>query len=255
MLDARLCRCDVASWFDHGVTNWAYLSDAYGSSERVPSLLAAAGESGAEFGEAWDEVWSRLYHQGTVYSASYAALPLLAELCSRLPARGYMSGLQLAASILASTDGPESNSDVRAAFAAEIAQMRDIAETALRLAVDDTEFIYALEALAAFEDAGVWQRTLNYLADGEAPLACPHCAEELLLQMDEVPPKISTLNAGDDKHYVTACEPATGSREARLVSLAEALGRASVAQSLRFYSGASTCPACGGHLTIARSFA
>ena len=28
-------------------------------------------------------MWSRLCHQGTVYSASYAAIPLLADLCAR----------------------------------------------------------------------------------------------------------------------------------------------------------------------------
>ncbi|WP_182376886.1 hypothetical protein [Nocardioides sp. WS12] len=237
------------------MTNWEELRDAYGSAELVPALLAAAEESGVVFGPAWDDVWSHLCHQGTVYSASYAAVPLLADMCSRLPVRGYMPGLQLAGSILASTDGPGDPTEVRASFAAEISQLRDIAEAALPLAESDTEFIYALEALAAFEDLGVWQQTLNYLADGEAPLTCNQCGDELLVQLDDVPPKVATWHAADGKRDVVAIEAPAGTPEARLWSLATIHDRAAVAESLRFCFGSSNCPACGAQLNIAEVFA
>lgn len=236
------------------MTDWAALRDAYGSAEQVPALLMAAEESG-DFGDAWDDLWSHLCHQGTVYSASYAVIPLLADLCSRLPVRGYRSGLQLAGSILASTDGPSSHAQVRATYAEAISQMRDIAEAALPLAADDAEFIYALETLAAFEDLGVWQRTLNYLADGEAPLTCGECAEELLLQLDGAPPQVATWNAAHGTRDVMATEPPAGTPEARLMFLAQMHERTAVAEGLRFYFGASTCPACGGQLQIADAFA
>ena len=59
----------------HGMTDWAELQHAYGSAEDVPALLAAAAETSDETGKVWDDLWSRLCHQGTVYSASRAALP------------------------------------------------------------------------------------------------------------------------------------------------------------------------------------
>ena len=73
---------------DPGMTEWASLRDAYGSAELVPALLAAAEEAGTDEGDRRDDLWSRLCHQGTVYSASYAALPALAEMSQRRPPAG-----------------------------------------------------------------------------------------------------------------------------------------------------------------------
>jgi len=235
-------------------TNWADLRDAYGSAERIPALLDAAERSGDELGPAWNQAWSHLCHQGTVYTASYAAIPLLADICSRLPIRGYVPGLQLAGSILASTDGPSDPAAVRATYAAEIARLRDIAESALPLAESDTEFNYALEAVAAFEDLGVWQRALNYLADGEAPLVCHQCGDDLLVQLDEVPPKVATWNAADGKQDVMVIEPPEGTPEARLLDLAIIHERTAVARLLRYYFGSSVCPACGTQFDIGAAF-
>ena len=237
------------------MTNWAELRDAYGSAERIPALLDAAERSEDQFGPAWNDAWSHLCHQGTVYTASYAAIPLLADMCSRLPIRGYMPGLQLVGAILTSTDGPGDPTAVRATYASEISQLRDIAESALPLAESDTEFIYALEALAAFEDSGVWQRTLNYLADGEAPLICNQCGDDLLVQLDEVPPKVATWNAADGKRDVLVGDRPEGTPEARLLNLATIHNRTAVAQHLRYYFGSSACPACGAQFDIGAALA
>ncbi|MFD7075842.1 hypothetical protein ACFV9G_16660, partial [Nocardioides sp. NPDC059952] len=181
------------------MTDWAELRDAYGPAEQVPALLTAAEQSGTELGPAWNAVWSHLCHQGTVYSASYAAVPLLADMCSRQPVRGVMPAVLLASSILASTDGPTNPADVRETYASEISVLHTAAEASLGMAEDDTEFIYGLETLAALEDLGVWQRTLGYYAAGEAPLECRACGAELLLLFDDNPPRIASWNAEDGK--------------------------------------------------------
>src|SRR3954453_13201851 len=95
------------------MTGWASLRDAYGSAEHVPTLLATAATAGTDEGGVWGELWGRLCHQGTVYSASYAALPTLAEMAVRRGPAGYVAALHLAASILASNDGPEDSAQVR----------------------------------------------------------------------------------------------------------------------------------------------
>ena len=99
------------------MTEWASLQHAYGTAEDVPDLLRAAEESGNEVGPAWDELWSRLCHQDTVYTASYAALPLLADIAERHEPTGYVAALDLAAAIVASTDGPMAQAIVRAEHA------------------------------------------------------------------------------------------------------------------------------------------
>lgn len=60
---------------------WASLRGCGGSAADVPSLLraVASGDGGAD-PAVWAELFDRLWHQGTVYPASAAAVPFLFEL-------------------------------------------------------------------------------------------------------------------------------------------------------------------------------
>src|SRR4051794_37706772 len=124
------------------MTDWASLRDAYGSAEQIPALLAAAERGGTGEGCAWDDLWGRLCHQGTVYTASYAALPALATMSLRHTASGYSPALYLMAAVIASTDGPQDPASVRRRYAREIADLRPVATAYLQHATDDTDFIY-----------------------------------------------------------------------------------------------------------------
>jgi hypothetical protein len=53
----------------------------------VPALLAQAEISDADKASVWDDLWRRLCHEGTVYTASYAALPALAAIVVRANVR------------------------------------------------------------------------------------------------------------------------------------------------------------------------
>lgn len=231
--------------------DWGGLQDAYGSAEQVPALVDKASGSGTAFGEAWDELWSRLCHQGTVYSASYAAIPLLADACRRQPVSGYMAGLQLVGSIVASTDGPEPSTTVRSRYSREIADLRGIAEQTLSVATSDAEFLYAVETLMAFEDGGRWQRDLNYVANGEVPLDCPTCAEHLLLHLEVEPPWLSAWDTEAGGVPVESRAPEPGTVEARIIDLATENGRHDVARTLGYVFGTTTCPFCGSAFEVA----
>jgi hypothetical protein len=60
---------------------WQELKHAYGSAADIPGLLEVLREESTEEErkEAWEEVWSALCHQETVYEATYAAVPHLVE--------------------------------------------------------------------------------------------------------------------------------------------------------------------------------
>lgn len=150
--------------------DWFQLQDAYGSAEAVPGLLAAA-ESGDS--EVWNDLWSRLCHQGTVYSASSFAIPALAALAENAPQGGYSEALQLASAIVSSTDRSAGFEDPRIAHTADVRALRDKAERNLQLADGFPDFAYALQALMAFEDVPIWQMSLEWIANEEAPFACP----------------------------------------------------------------------------------
>lgn len=236
------------------MTDWQALQCAYGSAERVPELLRRAEEAGPDFGEAWDDLWSYICHQGTVYTASYAALPSLTAMCLRHEPRGYLVPLQLVGSILASNDAPAGAEAMRDQYATEVAHLRDIAERCVELAADDVEFIYGLETLAAFEGRGVWSRNLSYLADGEVPVDCVGCGENLLVHIEELPATVTCWDASREHTTVKPAEQ-VGSIEARLISLTVANNRPGVAAKLPYMFGSAICPECGIEFPISNAFA
>jgi hypothetical protein len=67
------------------VIDWHGVRDVYGSAADIPVLLEAAAASTDWEAPAWQELWSRLYHQGSVAPASYAALPRLAQVATGRP--------------------------------------------------------------------------------------------------------------------------------------------------------------------------
>lgn len=76
------------------MTDWSQLSHAYGSAEDIPALLdRIASEPNAE---RWSNLWSALCHQGSVYSASFAALPWLADVAGSDDREQAVSALNLA---------------------------------------------------------------------------------------------------------------------------------------------------------------
>jgi hypothetical protein len=79
------------------MADWPELRHAYGSAEDVPGLLDQLGPD--QRTQAWDDLWSRICHQGTVYSASYAALPALTQKAREWPACDRTGPLLLAAEV------------------------------------------------------------------------------------------------------------------------------------------------------------
>ncbi|MET8121029.1 hypothetical protein [Micromonospora sp. NPDC005291] len=67
---------------------WGELSHAYGSAHDTPGLLRQAGSEDSEIASAAiSELHGSVFHQGTVYPATVAAVPFLAELAADAPHR------------------------------------------------------------------------------------------------------------------------------------------------------------------------
>ena len=62
---------------------WAECGRAYGSAADIPDLLQQAASEGNAAGVAISALYARLFHQGTVYPTTAAAVPFLAELARR----------------------------------------------------------------------------------------------------------------------------------------------------------------------------
>ena len=82
--------------------DWTALEDAYGSAGGIPALLIeilSFPEESHWQGEPWFSLWSALYHQGDIYSASLAAIPEIVATLSTAPDNGTLSFFLLPASI------------------------------------------------------------------------------------------------------------------------------------------------------------
>jgi len=65
---------------------WTRLEHAYGRAGDTPRLLRQVGGDDKEArGKAFEELWSSLCHQGTVYEATASAVPFLAALARKAP--------------------------------------------------------------------------------------------------------------------------------------------------------------------------
>lgn len=61
---------------------WSDLQHAFGAASNVPGLLTAVRKGGRKGKKALAELYNTIWHQGSVYSASAAAVPFLAEMAA-----------------------------------------------------------------------------------------------------------------------------------------------------------------------------
>jgi hypothetical protein len=185
-----------------------------------------------------------------VYEASFVALPYLAEMAGRRKPAGHVEPLALAAAIIASNDDRGVIAQVRRQYAAELAALRDMAERNLALADDPAEFVYALQALLAFDDVPVWQRELEGLVGGEFEFDCPSCGDQVLLALDG--PDDATV-AGFAS-MTDLARPGAGVG-ARLYAIALEHDQTEVAEQLTYVFGRAICCWCGDGFSVAHAVA
>jgi hypothetical protein len=233
--------------------DWSELSDAYGSATAVGTLLRSLEPSPEA--DVWDELWSRICHQGTVYSASFAALPELVEVAAQWPPRERLMPVTLAGRILASNDGGAAQLFSDAALTEHGEILTTLThETVVSWDWDNDQFVYLLAALLAFAGQRFWSRELERLADGDLNFQCPHCNAELFVVIGR--DGIFT-SAGEWVNHSTskrgaifpATEPARGVQE-KIFNVATTTRHDEVATWLLALFGSSECPECGGRTQI-----
>jgi hypothetical protein len=235
---------------------WAALRHAYGSAEDVPASLEAA-ERGDD--DAWSDLWGCLCHQGTTYTASYAALPRLAGIALHQKPAPYIPGLFLVAAILASGDKPASIDveTVRLQHAPEVAELESLAVRCLDLPAvrqDPVSFIHLVQVVLALRDEPTWQRHLTGLANGEYEILCPGCGRDLYVIVEADEALVSEGYTAAERSRQTSVEPADLRQPdgvvGRLHRLADERGQAQVARMITFLFGEGSCPGCGVRFRI-----
>ena len=142
---------------------WRSLEHAYGSAEDLGQLLARLSRDANA--EVWGELWSRVCHQGTVYSASFPVLPYLLDAAAKWAPAERLMPLALAAAIVASDDVKGNRAKLMAELSETVRRLEDLTRETLEAAgLSRLDRIYLLEAKLAFSGDRVSGRLLPICA-------------------------------------------------------------------------------------------
>ncbi|MGQ5639463.1 MULTISPECIES: hypothetical protein [unclassified Streptomyces] len=242
------------------MTDWSQLHHAYGTAEDVPGLLDAVSPAANDSG--WTELWSRLCHQGTVYSASHAALPTLREMARRWSPTDRKMPILLAGAIAAGTDQPYGEQDPHVVYASEMCDLVQLTEEALgdpALGDDPGTYVYLLAALISFEGVKIWGEQLDGLNDGEYEVPCPSCSAENFIAFGEYG-CFSTTDGMYMNETAVKKVPLRPADASTLEGLAQRLhrraladGQTAVAHKLTYVFGEAQCTECGEVFSVAEA--
>jgi hypothetical protein len=138
---------------------WDELEDAYGNACKIPALLDEAFRDKASKSDTqsgpWFDLWSRLFHQGSVYTASYAAVPIIVEAIKKVDAPIAMDFFLLPVSIEIArhTDNaPQLPDDLSTDYLSAIRELGDLANK-----YTDADDVYLRKAAEAARLVSVGQ--------------------------------------------------------------------------------------------------
>ncbi|MEV6353519.1 hypothetical protein [Streptomyces hydrogenans] len=238
------------------MTDWPRLSHAYGSAEDIPALLTRIASEPEP--ELWSDLWSALCHQGSVYSASFAALPWLAGMADNEDRGQAVNALNLAGAIMAGAEQSHGAGDVRTQYSAEIATLLASVNRHLRTATHRTEYVDLLESMLGFEGVVGWSEDLAWgLGNEEYQISCPGCETDLFVVLGERGFFCTSEDyaLSDDSIETRPLRPTSPAGLAglgrRLHDIARADGHHEVAHLLTFVFGSATCPDCDIAFSVA----
>jgi hypothetical protein len=239
--------------------DWSQLSHAYGSAGDIPALLDRIAREPRP--ELWSDLWSALCHQGSVYSASFAALPWLAGVAGSDNREQAVNALVLAGAIMAGAEQPHGAGDVRAQHAAEVESLLAAVNQQLRMASDRTDYIYLLEAMLGFEGVVGWSEDLAWgLGNEEYEVDCPGCQTGLFIVLGErgffsTSEDYALSDDGVETRPLLPANPANPANldgmGRRLHGIALSDGQHEVAHALTYVFGHATCPDCETDFSVA----
>jgi hypothetical protein len=236
---------------------WGHLAHAYGPADDVPGWLAAL-ERGDDRDEkpgdddgVWHEIWSALCHQGTVYTATYAAVPHLLATALCRPVDERFSLLQFIAAAAASRDAAPVPADLAAAYASAIAMTRSVAPASLTAGLDRDDAIWMLVVIADLSGQRAVSGLLQELADGEMGVECPECAEYLVVTAGALPFTARLETPGTPT--TTARHTPPRAAIAELAALARSATLDDVAREVAAVECEVPCPACGDVFSLVDS--
>ena len=152
---------------------WAELEHAYGNAADTPRLLAqlaALPPSGGDT-EPWYPLWSALTHQGSVFSASFAAVPHVVAALASAPSRATFDYLQFPAwvEVCRVRTGATIAEDLQAPYFESLGKLPSLVAATSEQLKDPGFLACALSAIAASSGhVAVAEAVLELTSEAEA---------------------------------------------------------------------------------------
>ena len=175
---------------------WKTLGHAYGSAGDIPAMLRGIRERGCLAEDDMELLWGSLYHQGTIYTATYAAAPHVLALIDVLPLKDQHELLTFLGKVAGSWDGDLIPDDLRPAYKETILAAASKATALLGSPdLDSVQFTYLLLSVAAL----IGNRELSELLEAalvneEVWARCPYCADSLRFDTAGAPFRVRAVN-------------------------------------------------------------
>ncbi|WNM29291.1 hypothetical protein RKE30_02180 [Streptomyces sp. Li-HN-5-11] len=196
-----------------------------------------------------------------MYTASFAALPVLADIAIGRKPGGRWPALKLAGRIVVEEQQLHEPGYVQARYPAAINELHQLTQNVVMARPfegDVDDFLYWLEHLLAFEGVPVWRHSLRR---EEHAVVCPSCALSLEIDLSSKPPGTRRRDpnarfrvAGREGPILTEVRPAAPADlpplASRLHGVAIRAGQPAVAEHLTHLFGCATCPACASDFPV-----
>ena len=175
---------------------WKRLGHAYGSAGGIPPMLRGIKERGFLVEDDLELLWGGLYHQGTIYTATYAAAPHMLSLIDALPLKGQHELLTFLGRVAGSWDGDLIPDDLKPAYKETMSAAASKAIALLESPdLDSVQFTYLLLSITAL----IGRRELSELLEAslvneEVWARCPLCADSLRFDTASAPFRVRAVN-------------------------------------------------------------
>ncbi|WP_042198089.1 hypothetical protein [Paenibacillus camerounensis] len=260
---------------------WVKLTGPYGSAENVPVLLEQLIRQYSQ--EVFDELFQEhLFHQNTIYTATYAAMPFLAQIACSTSDFEVRKELFINCGIIEASREerdkatlPESLAELAEDVGSSICDelFREYIEAIEYLKVftqevfsytadystDETEKRYILAADAAYRGSHILANMLMTFINGDEYVAvCPACEEDLFIWPNgESPVEIlqvyrhdPVFHTGQEAYTIVPAESFADEEVQILAEQSEALGEQILVSHLPYLAGETLCPGCRGRISL-----
>ncbi|MGG4495340.1 hypothetical protein [Brevibacillus reuszeri] len=260
---------------------WGKLTGPYSSADNVPVLLQQLMQQYSQ--EVFDDLFQEhLFHQNTIYTATYAAMPFLAQIaCSTSDAEVrkelFINGGIIEASRnerdedpfpeswaeLAEEAGSSVCTELYREYLEAIGKLKTLTKEVFSYAadpsIDDTEKRYILVADAAYRGShSVANMLMTFMAGDEYVAVCPACAEDVFIWPDEDNPAEilqayehdPVFHTGQEAHVIAPVTSFADEEIRALAERAEAIGEQRLVRHLYYLAGETECPSCREKISV-----